>query len=170
MPAATAWFSRVGLPLAVGDRTEIAALLRGHRLLAAAEVGTIGSWVEASEIIRATDFDGSWWDDEEVERERLWMCAAGRLGENALAEKLTKLADVLTQPVRDAAGFAAARAESTDSALIRAASGAALLAAQQSALASLAGEGGTHFFTHKMALFENGRWPLGLHLNRYVVF
>jgi len=171
MPAAAAWFSRVGLPLTPSDRAEVVALLRGHRLLAeAAEMGEVDSWAEASSIVRAADWDGSWWDDEEAERERLWMCAAERLGENALLGKLSEIADALTQSVRDAAGTAAAHAGVADGALIRAASGAALLAAQQSALASIALEGGTHFFTHKFALFKNGRWPLGLHLGRYVVF
>ncbi|MBA3775113.1 MAG: hypothetical protein H0X11_01520 [Betaproteobacteria bacterium] len=170
MPAAAAWFSRVGLPLTPSDRAEVVALLRGHRLLAEAEMGEVDSWAEASSIVRAADWDGSWWDDEEAERERLWMCAAERLGENALLGKLTEIADALTQSVRDAAGTAAAHAGVAHGALIRAASGAALLAAQQSALASIALEGGTHFFTHKFALFKNGRWPLGLHLGRYVVF
>ncbi len=170
MPAVAAWFSRVGLALTPEDRAEGVALLRGHRLLAAAEVGNIASWEEASEVIRAADWDGSWWDDEEAERERLWMCATERLGENALMGKLTDLADALTQPVRDAAGIAAARAGVADTMLIRSASGAAVLAAQQSALASIALEGETHFFTHKFALFASGRWPLGLHLGRYVIF
>lgn len=51
-----------------------------------------------------------------------------------------------------------------------AAAGAALLAAHQQALAELAGEGGTHFFGFKYALFAGGRWPLGHHRGRYVVF
>lgn len=170
MPAAAAWFSRVGLPLTPGDRAEVVALLRGHRLLAEAEVGKVDSWAEASAIIRAADCDGSWWDDEEAERERLWMCAAERMGERALLRELTEIDDAHTQPARAAAAAAAARAGVADSALIRSASGTALLAAQQSALAGFAGEGETHFFACKFALFTSGRWPLGLHCGCYVVF
>jgi len=170
MPAPAAWFSRVGSPLSPGDRARLDALLRGHPLLAEAKVGEASSWTEASEVMRAADWDGSWWDDEEAERERLWMCAAERVGESELLRELTEIADGLAQPVGDGAKSAAARAGIADAALIRAGSGAALLAAQQGALAHLAREGETHFFAHKFALFESGRWPLGLHRGRYVVF
>ena len=170
MPNPAAWFSRIGLALTSSDRARIAALLHGHPLLAQAETGEARSWAEASDVMRAADWEGSWWDDEEGERERLWLSAAERLGESALLRELTEIADGLTRPVGDAARTAAARAGVADEALIRAGSGAVLLAAQQSALAHLALESETHFFTHKFALFETGRWPLGLYRGRYVVF
>jgi len=170
MPASAAWFARVGLPLAPGERAEIGELLLGSHLLAHAESDNVESWAEASAILRAADRDGSWWDDEEAERERLWICAADRLGERALSNQLTGIVDALIQPIRDSAGHAVTRAGLADSSLTGAASGAALLAAQQSALACFAGEGGTHFFARKFALFTIGRWPLGLYLGRYIVF
>ena len=44
------------------------------------------------------------------------------------------------------------------------------LAAHQSALALLAGEGPDHRFVRKYALFTRGRWPLGYHSARFAIF
>jgi len=168
--APEAWFSCVGLPLAPSDRAEIEALIRDDALLARVEIGVVSQWHEAGEIIRAADRDSAWWDHEEEERERLWQCAAERYGEDELSTRLRAITDALADAVHDAAAAAAARAGVVDPALIRAASGAALMAAHQQALCELAGEGGTHYFTRKFALFAGGRWPLGYHRGRYVVF
>jgi hypothetical protein len=58
--------------------------------------------------------------------------------------------------------FAAERDGLADAALVRAASGAATMALHAAALARLAGEGPDHLFMRKCALFESGRWPLGV--------
>ncbi len=46
----------------------------------------------------------------------------------------------------------------------------ALLAAHQSALARMAGEGPDHRFVRKFALFVGGRWPLGYDSARFAIF
>jgi len=169
-PAPPAWFSRVGLPFAPAEHAAIAAMVRGHADLARAEIGGARQWHEAGAFLRAAERDDAWWEHEEEERTRLWDCAADRIVEDELLARLAALTRALTAAVHDAAAAAAARAGGTDPALVRAAAGAALLAAQQHALAGLAGEGATHFFAAKYALFAAGRWPLGCHRDRYVVF
>jgi hypothetical protein len=46
----------------------------------------------------------------------------------------------------------------------------ALLAAHQRALAEIAGAGTGHRFIRKHALFSEGRWPVGYHSARFVIF
>jgi hypothetical protein len=46
----------------------------------------------------------------------------------------------------------------------------ALLAAHQHALAEIAGAETGHRFRRKYALFEGGRWPVGYHSARFVIF
>ena len=165
-----AWFSRVGAPFAPAEQAAIAALIEGHAGLVRAEVGAVADWHEAGAFLRAAERDDAWWEHEEEERTRLWDCAADRIAEDDLLARLAAVTRALTAAVHDAAAAAAARAGGTDPALVRAAAGAALLAAQQHALAGLAGEAATHFFTGKYALFAGGRWPLGYHRGRYAVF
>jgi len=169
-PTLPAWFSCVGRPFAASEHAAIAAMIRGHDVLARAEIGGISQWHEAGEFVRAVEADGTWWDHEEEERSRLWECAADRCTEDGLLARLFAVTHALTDAVHGAAAAAAARDGVADPALVRAASSAALMAAHQHALAELAGEGAAHFFGFKYALFAGGRWPLGYHRGRYVVF
>ena len=164
------WFSRVGLPFVAAEHAAIAAMLRGHAVLARAEIDSVGHWHEAGEFIRAVEQDGTWWDHEEEERARLWECAADRHVEDDLLARLTAVTGALADAVQGAAVAAAARAGGADPTVVRAASGAALMAAHQHALAELAGEGAAHYFVLKYALFAAGRWPLGHHRGRYAMF
>ena len=67
-----------------------------------------------------------------------------------------------SQSIHGAAAIAAERDGVADAALVRAASGAASMALHGAALARLAGQGAEHLFVRKYALFESGRWPLGV--------
>jgi len=169
-PAPPAWFSCVGRPFAPAEHAAIAAMVRAHAELAGAEIGGVRQWHEAGAFIRAAEWDDTWWEHEEEERARLWECAADRHAEDDLLARLATVTRALTAAVHGAAAAAALRDGSADPALVRVAAGAALLAAHQHALVALAGEGATHFFAAKYALFAGGRWPLGYHRGRYVVF
>ena len=168
--AGAAWFSRVGTPLARGDRDAIAGLL-----LSAAEPPRVGirglaHWHEVGAVIRAADWDDAGEEREEEERQRLWQAASERIDEDALLRQLTAATDALAGALHEAAAIAAAREGSADAALVRAAAQAALMAVHQSELAGLAGEGAGHFFVLRRALFERGRWPLGTYRGQYLVF
>jgi hypothetical protein len=165
-----AWFSCVGQPLAAADHAAIAAIVQSDAELVRVAIGSVAHWHEAGEFIRAAEFDGAWWDHEEEERTRLWECATESHAEDDLLARLEGVTRALTDAVHFSAAAAAARDGGADPAVVRAAAAAALMAAHQHALAQLAGEGRAHFFHLKYALFAGGRWPLGCHRGRYVVF
>ena len=169
MTVSPAWFACVGLPLAGADVAQIQQMLGDVSGSARVAIRGIAHWHEVSEIIRAADWDGADWDRDEEERQRLWQRAAERFGEDTVVSRVTGATGALPDTLHGAAALAAARDRVADPGLIRAASGAALLAAHQSALAQLAGEDG-HFFARRFALFEGGRWPLGEYRGAYCVF
>lgn len=170
MSPAPAWFSCLGVPLAPAERWEVSALLREQGTAPDAEVVGIGSWWEAARTLQACDRDPCWWEWEENERERLWALAADRHGEVDLLRQLTETTDAQRAAIRAAAEAAALRDRVGDADLVRAAAGAALLAAHQDGLAELAGAASRHYFRRKLALFAAGRWPIGLCGERFVVF
>ncbi len=169
-PDAAVWFSRLGQPFAPAELREVAAMIHASALGEASEVDVAQGWHEAAQILAAADRDGAWWDREEDERAFLWARAALHHTEDDLSARLAARTAALGDAIRAAAAAAAARDGIADASLVRAASDAALLASHQHALAELAGEGAGHFFAVKYALFAGGRWPLGFHRDRYVVF
>ncbi len=170
MTPPAAWFSRVGAPLTPDERGAIAALLHEHPQLGNAAIGVVAHWHEAGEVVRADDREGGWWDREEDERQHLWQLAAQRIPEAELLARITAATEAFADAVSNCATAAAKRDGVADPGLVRAAAGAALMAAQQSALAAHAGADDGHFFVRKHALFTGGRWPLGYHSGRYIVF
>jgi hypothetical protein len=165
----THWFARVGLPLSQDERVTVADWMRSVAP-AAATLAAVASWQEASQIVRATEVDSTWWDDEEAERERLWGQATERWNESELLESLDAATRGLNMEIHGAASVAATAAGMTDERIVAEASSMALLAAHQRALAEMAGALADHRFVLKYALFAAGRWPLGYHFARLVVF
>jgi hypothetical protein len=170
MIAGAAWFSRVGMPLASGERAAIGELLQAASEASRIEIHGLAHWREVGELIRAADWDLWAWEREEEERQRLWQIACERLDEDRLLGRLTAVADALAEALHGAAEIAAAREGIADPGLVRAAAGAASLAVHQSTLVELAGEDSGHFFVRRHELFAGGRWPLGAYRGRYLVF
>ena len=166
----TTWFSRVGLPLTDGERAIIGELLRDVAPDAPVAVSALATWQEAAVFVRAAAHDSAWWDDEEEERERLWARAAGDRTEAGLFELVTAATRGLDVEMRDAARDAMKVAGIADASIAGEAVAMALLAAHQRALAQIAGEGTGHRFIRKYALFKEGRWPVGYHSARFVIF
>jgi hypothetical protein len=166
----TSWFSRVGLPLADGERAAIGELLRDVAPDAPVAVSALATWQEAAIFVRAAALDSAWWDDEEEERERLWARAADARTESELFELVTNATRGLDVEMRDAARDAMTAAGVADASIAGEAAAMALLAAHQRALAQIAGAGPGHRFVRKYALFEGGRWPVGYHSARFVIF
>ncbi|MFO1318976.1 MAG: hypothetical protein U1F52_05130 [Burkholderiales bacterium] len=104
----------------------------------------------------------TWWEREESERRSLLVRVVECLGEPAAMETLGLEIGVDHEIIHGAATVAAARAGVADAAILRAAAGAASMAAHGFALARLAEAGRSHVFVRKYALFEAGRWPLGI--------
>ena len=166
----TAWFERVGLPLTPEENAAIGELTRIVAPHATVAIATIASWQAAAAFVRAIEHDAAWWDQEEDEREALWARAAEHRTESALFQCVNAVTGGLEAEVRGAAFAATKAAGETDSNIAIEATGMALLAAHQCALAGMAGEGPHHRFVRKYALFTSGRWPLGYYSARFVIF
>lgn len=166
----TAWFARVGVPLTPEEHAAIDELVRIVAPSAPVVVTALASWPEAAALARMSEHDSSWWDQEEDEREALWVRAAEHRSESELLQRINAMTRELDAAVRGAAFAAVTMVGVTDTALAIEATGMALLAAHQSMLAGMAGEGPDHRFVRKYALFTGGRWPLGYHSGRFVIF
>ena len=166
----TGWFARVGLPLTPAETAAIGELLQIVAPNAPVAVTLLASWQEAAAFVHASEHDSTWWDQEEEERELLWTRAAEFRPESELLFCVNEMNGGLGVEVRGAAAAAATAAGVSDTAIVGEASGMALLAAHHSALAEMAGEKTDHRFVRKYALFKGGRWPLGYHSARFVIF
>ena len=166
----TAWFSRVGLPLSSTENAAIGELMRVVASRVPMEIKTLATWQDAAASVCIAEHDATWWDDEEEEREVLWARACENRSESELLQRVNALTHGLERTLRDAASDAAKRAGVADPTIAIEAAGSALLAAHQNALAGLAGEGVDHRFVRKFGLFTGGRWPLGYHSARFVIF
>ena len=169
MTIAPEWFARVGTPIDDRDRDDIAAIMRIRGIGHAADIVLARNWYAADAWINS-DQSAASWDDDEDERERLWLQLAEEIPESELLARLATIVEVAAPAVRAAAASAAAREFDTAPDLIDTATAAALLCLHQHALAELAGIGDEHPFARKYALFARGRWPLGYQAGRYGVY
>ena len=153
-----AWFSALGESLGEAERFEIDAYLAGIGM--PSPVQAVSSWSEARELCSGPA--QAWWDAEEAERRGLEeRCRLNPADPQWLG---------LNEALHGAAAVAAARAGCTDTALIRAAAGAASYSAYQARLALAAGAAASHPFLRKYALYCGGRWPLGIYNGRFAIF
>jgi len=166
----TAWFSCLGAPLAAADRLNSRAYLDALGYPPELPVVSVNTWQEAERIVRAPDWDSAWWEREQQERDRLKAAAERRLGSTQMLERLTNATDQTVDAIHAAAIIAMARTGTGAEAMVRAAAGAAAMAAHEFQLAQLAECGPDHVFMRKYALFESGRWPLGVLRGAFYLF
>jgi hypothetical protein len=168
--ADAAWFACLGLPLAAGDLRDAAAYLAALGYPPSTPIRGVPDWPAALALTRDPGWDRRWWDEEQAERARLMRVAEQRLGRDALLERLSAGTELAGEAIHGAAAVAAERDGVADAALVRAASGAASMALHAATLARLAGQGPDHLFMRKYALFESGRWPLGVTAGSFHLF
>lgn len=164
--AAPRWFESLGAPLDGQAQAAVAQLLARIPTFARATLARVKDAEEAESVLRQIDMEGAWWDTEELERERLWVVAAERLGEEAL------LAALAVADATAAHAFAVHPRSAPlpgNATLARAARDALLLAMHQLSLARLA-QTSEHWFVPKHALFAAGHWMLGCHHGRLLVY
>ena len=166
----TTWFARVGLPLSPSESAAIGELMRIVAPRVPIDIRALATWQEVAAFVRVAEHDATWWDDEEEERELLWTRACENRSEAELLQRVNAMTHGLERTLRDAASAAVKRAGVADPTIAVEATGSALLAAHQNALAGVAGEGMDHRFVRKYRLFTSGRWPLGYHSARFVIF
>ncbi len=157
-----AWFAACGSPLESSDLGDARAYLHALGVASTMPIEPVASWEHAELVIRNPAWDSLWWEREEAERKRLLEACVGRLGDARALDELSRKTDVEHEMIHGAAARAAALAGVADPALTRAAAGAGSMAAHGCALALLAQADDSHMFMRKCALFEGGRWPLGI--------
>jgi len=166
----TPWFARVGLPLSPSEKDAITELMQVVAPRVPIDIKALATWQDAAAFVRIAEQDATWWDDEEEEREALWARACENRSEADLFQRVNAMTQGLERALRDAASAAAQGAGVADPTIAIEAAGSALLAAHQNALAGMAGEGMGLRFVRKYGLFTGGRWPLGYHSARFVIF
>jgi hypothetical protein len=164
------WFFMLGEPLEAAEFQQVRDYLRGLGILDETPVECVSDWEDARRVIDNPEWDRRWWDAEQAERQRLQQRAGAVHGHAAVLRTLSEMLTRVGEAIHGAAAVESTRRGSADAALIRAAAGAASEALYQSELARLAGEGATHPFAVKQALFAGGHWPLGIVNARFYVF
>ena len=164
------WFFMLGEPLAAGEQAQVQGYLDGLGLDGRMPVESVPSFDAAALIISNPDWDRGWWEAEQRERERLKTRASAALGSGPLWQRLSQSTEAAIAAPHGAAAVQAARVGCSDPGLIRAAAGALSEALYLAQLAELAGEGSSHPFLLKRALFAGGHWPLGVVAARFYVF
>ena len=164
------WFFMLGEPLSENEREQAREYLHGLGLDRQTAVESVATFAEAARIISSPDWDRSWWDAEQRERERLRAKAAQGRDHGQLLQALSQDAGQVIEGPHGAAAVQAARLGCSDAGLIRAAAGALGETLYLAKLAELASEGPSHPFVAKRALFAGGHWPLGLANGQFHVF
>jgi hypothetical protein len=156
----------VGLPFDDVEVRLACGYLDALGLPAVGEVAIAKDWRDAEALIRDPRSAARWWTQEEAERERLMRCTQQRIGSPLVLETLTPAVEGYAEST-----FAGAlKASDGNEALAKVASGAALTAIHLRALALLANCGEGHAFVQKYALFEAGRFPLGMRGPTFIFF
>jgi hypothetical protein len=163
------WFTSLGDPLSPSERADAEGYLAGLGF-AGIEVHGVADWDEARIAIQNPDWDKTWWDATERERQALLLDAKSAHTDTILMDGLSRVTQAATKRLSGLAAEAAARGGIADQGLIKAASGAASEAAYQAALALAAAAPASHPFRLKYNLFEAGHWPLAVIGNRFDLF
>lgn len=156
------WFSTVGQPVK-GDVRRIAQSLLDGLGFPHAGIAAVRDWREASEAAESTGIDDPAFEAEEQLRAALTTEAIDQHGEDTVTIALTHVRGELGPAIGEAALNATRVWGLDDMELVNAAAGAGVLACHNAALLLLAGRADDdHPFALKYALFEQGRWPVGL--------
>ncbi len=123
----------------------------------------ISDWREAEEAAESTGVDLSAFEAEEQLRMALESDALNVSGEEALSVALAHIQSVAVTAAREGATNAARMWGVADDEVIAAAVGAAVQVSHEAGLLLLSGRAEEdHPFALKFALFERGRWPIGV--------
>jgi len=149
---------------------EVAAAYLDALSLSQVAVEAVFDWRQTEAIGRHPDWDVRWWEREEAERERLYALCLQQFGREELLSRLSAATELAPHAIVQSAVDFAERCLVDNEAFARAAAGAATMALHAAALARLAGQGSEHVFMRKYALFESGRWPLGIVRNVFYLY
>ena len=163
------WFSALGIPLTPSEQADAEGYLAGLGF-DGTRPNPVQSWQAAHDALQNPDWDKSWWDAVERERQALLLDAKSAHTESALMDQLSRVTQAAGKQLPGLAAEAAARDGVSDQGLIKAASGAASEAAYHAALALAAGAPESHPFRLRYNLFEAGHWPLAVVGDKFDLF
>lgn len=166
----SAWFTKLGEPLADAERMLVRAYLTGLGLEQELAIERVTNFQSVRSIISHPDWDRRWWEAEQRERERLRAELSSSEASGQLLRDLSRSVDDSLTAERGSAAASLASLGCTDEGLNRAAAGALGEALHLSRLAELSGAASSHPFLSKRALFAGGRWPLVVLDGRFYVF
>lgn len=159
-----AFFSRLGEPLDRREQALARAYLDGLGF-PEAEPAAMSDWGDAVAAAEALDRDPAAWEAEEMLRASLVEQVLERLDERALEAALMLVASKIGEAAREAAEASAAIDDVYDEAVVNAAAGGLVQAANGAVLVLLAeaeDERPPHPFLARWRLYVRGRWPVGV--------
>ncbi|WP_439816988.1 hypothetical protein [Zavarzinia sp. CC-PAN008] len=163
------WFQGVGRRADGPMRDRARAMLDAYGFPDAG-LAVLTEWEDAADAAQNPDIDDPWFEVEEQLLAALSEDASALHGEETVSIALAHVAAAAGDTVATAARDAALRGDVFDQELIDAAIGAAMRACHEAALVLISGADSDHPFALKMALFEAGRWPIGLRGNTFALF
>ena len=163
------WYTALGVTLSPSEQADAEGYLAGLGF-GRNRVQPIHGWIEAHAALQDPNWDTSWWDAVERERQALLLDAKTTHTESTLMNELSRVTQASGKRLPGLAAEAAARDGVSDQGLIKAAAGAASEAAYHAALALAAGAPPSHPFRLRYNLFEAGHWPLAVVEDRFDVF
>lgn len=130
----------------------------------------LGDWQEVSEAVLAHDYNSPAWEAEEQIRAGLAADLVELVGEDVATMLMTYLSEQLAPHLEEAAAEAAEHLRIDDEGFVTAMVGAGVQAAHMAAMVILCEREDNHPSARKYALFEEGRWPIGIIGNSVMVF
>ncbi len=157
-------FMRLGDPLDARERDLVRTYLDGLGF-PHADAGLLTNWEDAAMAAEAMDFNPEGWEAEEMLRAGLVSEAAIRLDEEGIQTALEYVGLKAGEAAQDAVAYSASLGDMGDEAVLNAAAGSLMQAANGAALVIMAeaeDDDPPHPFLARWRLFVRGRWPVGL--------
>jgi hypothetical protein len=135
-----------------------------------AEPGFLGDWEEAAEAAESLDFNSPAWEAEEQLRAALTNDVLSIIDENTLEMVMAHVSGTVGEAIGEAALEASTHLGIQDEGFVNAVTGAAIQACYHAALVGMAAEEDTHPFAIRFQLFEQGRLPIGVLGNSFLIY
>ncbi len=169
------WFTALGEPMDPEART-----IADHYLDAlgfpGSDIAILVDWEDAAAAAETLDWANPAWEAEELSRADLTARALEQISEDALQLGLAVVAEKAGEAAKETMEQEAAIWDVADDAARNLAVGGAVQACHNAALALLVAandpefDAEDHLFARKLALFEQGRWPVGVVGSSFNIF
>ena len=123
-------------------------------------VTQVNSWEEANKIINDKDWDKSYWEIEEKEKENLLKILLKNENENKVFSYLRSLTEESFKIIEACSIKDLNKNDLKYQYYSRVAAGSAAICCYQAALAFASNQKQNHIFISKYELFKSGHWPL----------